>query len=334
MLLIINFNSPDGRYDNVYLSNFATINVRDQLLRVEGVSDITVFGQRDYAMRLWLDPQQLAARNVTAMDVANAVRRPERRGRPRRGRAGPERADPVVPVPARHPRPAERGRGVRQHHRQGRAGRRRPAMQTGTRAAPGPPGRPAPAGRPRGDPAHHARRGRPAEHVGHQPARRAGRSPACCRAAATGRPARLGRSSPRTPGTCSPPARRRRSPASAPPATGPTDVPVEDPNGTAGGSPLATLAGGSHAATGTAGSTGGLVGPNALSGGAMDIGPDRGGRDRPASATWPASSWRPPPTTTGPRSTAGRPSGWPSACLPGRQRPGAWPTGSGPRWPS
>src|SRR5437660_589585 len=57
MLLIINFNSPDGRYDNVYLSNFATVNVRDQLLRVEGVSDITVFGQRDYSMRLWLDPQ-------------------------------------------------------------------------------------------------------------------------------------------------------------------------------------------------------------------------------------------------------------------------------------
>src|SRR5262249_1912316 len=75
MLLIINFNSPDGRYDNVFLSNFATINVRDQLLRVEGVSDITVFGQRDYSMRLWLDPHQLAARNVTAMDVADAVRR-------------------------------------------------------------------------------------------------------------------------------------------------------------------------------------------------------------------------------------------------------------------
>jgi len=74
MLLIINFKSPDDRYDNVYLSNFATVNVRDQLLRVEGVSDITVFGQRDYSMRLWLDPRELAARNLTAMDVANAVR--------------------------------------------------------------------------------------------------------------------------------------------------------------------------------------------------------------------------------------------------------------------
>src|SRR3954467_4107322 len=72
MLLIINFNSPGGRYDNIYLSNFATVNVRDQLLRVEGVSDITVFGQRDYAMRLWLDPQQLAARGGAAMGGGDA----------------------------------------------------------------------------------------------------------------------------------------------------------------------------------------------------------------------------------------------------------------------
>jgi multidrug efflux pump len=74
MLLIVSFNSPDDRYDNIYLSNFATINVRDDLLRQEGVSDITVFGQRDYSMRIWLDPQSLASKNVTALDVAAAVR--------------------------------------------------------------------------------------------------------------------------------------------------------------------------------------------------------------------------------------------------------------------
>src|SRR5438874_12365013 len=74
ILQVISFVSPDGRYDNIYLSNYATVNVRDELLRIEGVSDINVFGQRDYSMRLWLDPQKLAAHHLTALDVAAAVR--------------------------------------------------------------------------------------------------------------------------------------------------------------------------------------------------------------------------------------------------------------------
>ncbi|MGP0068506.1 MAG: efflux RND transporter permease subunit, partial [Isosphaeraceae bacterium] len=73
-LMIVNFFSPDGRYDDIYLSNFATINVKDELLRVYGVSDVNYFGQRDYSIRCWLDPQKLASRNMTAMDVANAIR--------------------------------------------------------------------------------------------------------------------------------------------------------------------------------------------------------------------------------------------------------------------
>src|SRR6476620_7401444 len=56
-----------------YLSNFATINVLDELLRLDGVSDINLFGQRDYSMRAWLDPQKLAAHNITAKDVAAAI---------------------------------------------------------------------------------------------------------------------------------------------------------------------------------------------------------------------------------------------------------------------
>src|SRR5437899_859135 len=74
MLMIINFFSPDNRYDDIYLSNFATINIKDELLRVNGVSDISYQGQRDYSIRAWLDPQKLAARNMTAVDVANAIR--------------------------------------------------------------------------------------------------------------------------------------------------------------------------------------------------------------------------------------------------------------------
>ncbi len=74
ILMVVNFYSPDDRYDNLYLSNYATINVRDELLRVQGVSDISYQGQRDYSIRAWLDPQKLAARNMTALDVANAIR--------------------------------------------------------------------------------------------------------------------------------------------------------------------------------------------------------------------------------------------------------------------
>jgi hydrophobe/amphiphile efflux-1 (HAE1) family protein len=74
ILMIVNFLSPDDRYDDIYLSNFATIHVRDELLRVAGVSDVNYLGQRDYSIRAWLDPQELAARNMTAMDVAAAIR--------------------------------------------------------------------------------------------------------------------------------------------------------------------------------------------------------------------------------------------------------------------
>ncbi len=74
ILMIVNFFSPDGRYDDIYLCNFATIYVKDELLRVYGVSDINYMGQRDYSIRVWLDPQKLASRSMTAMDVANSIR--------------------------------------------------------------------------------------------------------------------------------------------------------------------------------------------------------------------------------------------------------------------
>ncbi len=73
ILMMINFVSPDGRYDDIYLSNYATIFIKDELLRVYGVSDITYMGQRDYSIRAWLDPQKLASHSMTAMDVAAAI---------------------------------------------------------------------------------------------------------------------------------------------------------------------------------------------------------------------------------------------------------------------
>src|SRR6478752_2281306 len=74
ILMVVNFYSPDDRYDSLYLSNYATVFVKDELLRVRGVSDLSFQGQRDYSIRAWLDPQQTAARNITALDVANAIR--------------------------------------------------------------------------------------------------------------------------------------------------------------------------------------------------------------------------------------------------------------------
>ncbi|HVX10945.1 MAG TPA: efflux RND transporter permease subunit [Pirellulales bacterium] len=66
--------SPDRRYDQLYVSNYAILQVRDELARLDGVADVFVFGQRDYSMRVWVNPEELAARGLTAADVAEAIR--------------------------------------------------------------------------------------------------------------------------------------------------------------------------------------------------------------------------------------------------------------------
>ena len=82
VLMIVNLFSPDGSRDNLYLSNYATIQLKDELARLEDVGDITYIGQRDYSMRLWLDPQKLAARNLSANDVIAPSRNKTRRWPP------------------------------------------------------------------------------------------------------------------------------------------------------------------------------------------------------------------------------------------------------------
>jgi multidrug efflux pump len=72
--LVVNLFSKDGRYDQVYVSNYAFLQVKDALARLPGVGSIIIFGARDYSMRLWLDPEKIAARGLTADDVINAVR--------------------------------------------------------------------------------------------------------------------------------------------------------------------------------------------------------------------------------------------------------------------
>ncbi|MBI1825113.1 MAG: efflux RND transporter permease subunit [Planctomycetes bacterium] len=74
ILLCINLISPDNRYDQLYLSNYATIQVKDAISRLTGIGDVTFLGARDYSMRIWLDPEKLASRGLTASDVTNALR--------------------------------------------------------------------------------------------------------------------------------------------------------------------------------------------------------------------------------------------------------------------
>src|SRR5215472_1958883 len=78
ILQVIGIFSPNGRYDQLYLSNYATLKIMDELKRVRGVGDVQQFGQQDYSMRIWIDPERLAALNMTAADVANAIREQNR----------------------------------------------------------------------------------------------------------------------------------------------------------------------------------------------------------------------------------------------------------------
>src|SRR3954469_460120 len=73
-LMVVHLTSPDGRYDSLYLRNYATLNIRDTLARLPGVGDVQIFGAGDYAMRVWLDPQKMAARDLTSGDVVASIR--------------------------------------------------------------------------------------------------------------------------------------------------------------------------------------------------------------------------------------------------------------------
>src|SRR6266540_4887936 len=74
LLLVVHLLSPDNRYDQAFISNYALTQVRDVLARLDGVGDITIFGAREYSMRIWLDPDRMASRNLTAGDVVQALR--------------------------------------------------------------------------------------------------------------------------------------------------------------------------------------------------------------------------------------------------------------------
>ncbi|CAN7257841.1 multidrug efflux RND transporter permease subunit [Phenylobacterium sp. LjRoot219] len=74
-LMVVHLLSPDGRYDPLYISNYASLKVRDQLARNSGVADARLFGARDYSMRIWLDPEKIAALNLSPSDILAGLRR-------------------------------------------------------------------------------------------------------------------------------------------------------------------------------------------------------------------------------------------------------------------
>ena len=146
ILMAINLLSPDRRYDSIYMSNFATIQIKDELLRINGVGDILMLGERDYSMRLWLDPERLATRNLTASDVIAAIQ--NQNVQVAAGAVGqqpvPSGQSFYLPISALGP--PRHGEAIRQHHPQdGCAGCGPWALQPGRlrpRRRPGRTGRP------------------------------------------------------------------------------------------------------------------------------------------------------------------------------------------------
>ncbi|MGE3181239.1 MAG: efflux RND transporter permease subunit [Phycisphaerae bacterium] len=74
MIMVLTLISPNGEYDDLYLSNYAKLNMRDELLRIDGVGEVEVFGAEEYSMRVWLNPAKLKGRNLTTSDVVAAIR--------------------------------------------------------------------------------------------------------------------------------------------------------------------------------------------------------------------------------------------------------------------
>src|SRR5437899_5068324 len=73
LTMVVHLLSPNGRYDMTYLRNYAVLNVKDRLARIDGVGQVRLFGSGDYSMRVWLDPQKVAERGLSASDVVREI---------------------------------------------------------------------------------------------------------------------------------------------------------------------------------------------------------------------------------------------------------------------
>ena len=132
-VMAVGVYSEKGQYDSLFLSNYLDVYVKDAVKRVPGVSDVIIFGERKYSMRLWLDPDRMAARNLTAGDVVSALR--EQNVQVAAGSLGqaPAPAGSDVSAERARGRPAARGVRVRKHHSEKR---RRRIARPGPRCRP------------------------------------------------------------------------------------------------------------------------------------------------------------------------------------------------------
>ena len=134
--MVVHLLSPDDSYDSLYLRNYATLKIKDELARLPGVGEAQLFGSGDYAMRIWLDPDKVAARGLTAGDVVRAVR--EQNVQVSAGQLGAEPtagdSDFLVSINAQGRLQTEeefgRHRDQDRRRRRGRAARRRRAHRT------------------------------------------------------------------------------------------------------------------------------------------------------------------------------------------------------------
>jgi multidrug efflux pump subunit AcrB len=127
LTMVVFLKSTDGRYDQLYLRNYILLNIRDELNRLDGVGQVFLFGGGDYAMRVWLDPEKIAARGIAAGDVVRALR--EQNVQVSAGSIGAAAAAERLGPADRDQRagPPEHGRGVLRRRRQdGAAGRADP----------------------------------------------------------------------------------------------------------------------------------------------------------------------------------------------------------------
>ena len=118
LMMVVHLYSPDKSRDTLFISNYATLEIKDALTRVDGVGSITVFGSRDYSMRVWLDPDRLQSLGLTANDVVTALA-----GQNVQVASGVLNQPPVdksgrLPDRGADARASHRVRGVRQHRRQ------------------------------------------------------------------------------------------------------------------------------------------------------------------------------------------------------------------------
>jgi HAE1 family hydrophobic/amphiphilic exporter-1 len=117
-IMAVGVYAEHGEYDSLFLSNYVDVFIKDALKRVPGVADVIVFGERKYAMRLWLDPTRLASRGITAAGRDAGAARAERAGGGRRRRPAARRDGAALSDQRAGGRPADGTVRVRQHHRQ------------------------------------------------------------------------------------------------------------------------------------------------------------------------------------------------------------------------